>query len=167
MHSEDSRTQELTYGAMLIAVFGVILVLNRQTAGLFEELIFFILPIPMTIFTIRYGRKDSLFFHLFHSRVCIALLKALPPRWTFGLARNWSSGSRKKHADGADGFDINASGLPAFIDGIGRKRSAAGESPVDYYIFGHIHTPSRTAVPSGGELIILGDWSRGPAFFSL
>ena len=28
----NSRTQELTFGAMLIAVFGVILVLNRQTA---------------------------------------------------------------------------------------------------------------------------------------
>ena len=65
----NSRTQELTFGAMLIAVFGVILVLNRQTGGLFEELIFFILPIPMTIFSMKYDWKDSLSVF-----VCMALL---------------------------------------------------------------------------------------------
>ena len=69
MNSNNSRTQELTFGAMLIAVFGVILVMNRQTAGLFEELIFFILPIPITIFTIKYGRRDSLSVF-----VCMAML---------------------------------------------------------------------------------------------
>ena len=56
----NSRTQELTYGAMLVAVFGVLLLINRQTAGLFEEVIFFVLPIPMMIFSLRYGWKDSL-----------------------------------------------------------------------------------------------------------
>ena len=65
----NSRTQELTFGAMIIAVFGVILVLNRQTAGLFEELFFFILPIPMTVFSLKYGLKDSLSVF-----VCMALL---------------------------------------------------------------------------------------------
>ena len=65
----NSRTQELTFGAMLIAVFGVILVLNRQTGGLFEELIFFILPIPMTIFSMKYDWKDSLSVF-----VCMAVL---------------------------------------------------------------------------------------------
>ena len=56
----NSRTQELTYGAMLVAVFGVLLLVNRQTAGLFEDVIFFVLPIPMTIFSLRYGWKDSI-----------------------------------------------------------------------------------------------------------
>ena len=56
----NSKTQELTYGAMLAAVFGVLLVLNRQTGGLFEEFVFFILPIPMAVFSLKYGWKDSI-----------------------------------------------------------------------------------------------------------
>ena len=56
----NSRTQEMTFGAMLIAVFGVLLVLNRQTGGLFEEMFFFILPLPMTVFSMKYGIKDSI-----------------------------------------------------------------------------------------------------------
>ena len=56
----NSKTEELTFGALLVAVFGVLLVINRQTAGLFEDIIFFVLPIPMTIFSLRYGWKDSI-----------------------------------------------------------------------------------------------------------
>ena len=56
----DRRTQELTYGAMLVAVFGVLLIFNRQTGALFEEFIIFVLPIPMAVFSLRYGWKDSL-----------------------------------------------------------------------------------------------------------
>ena len=54
---------------MIIAIFGVLLVMNRQTAGLFEEMFFFILPIPMTVFSLKYGWKDSLSVF-----VCMVLL---------------------------------------------------------------------------------------------
>ena len=33
----NSKTQKLTFGAMLIAVFGVLILLNRQTGGLFDR----------------------------------------------------------------------------------------------------------------------------------
>ena len=56
----NSKTQELTYGAMLIALFGVLLLFNRQTAGLFEEFFFFILPVPMAVFSLKYGWRDGL-----------------------------------------------------------------------------------------------------------
>ena len=56
----NQRTQELTYGAMLSAVFGLLLLVNRQTGGLFEEMVFYVLPIPMAVFTLRFGVKKSI-----------------------------------------------------------------------------------------------------------
>ena len=48
----NENTQKLTFGALLVAIFGVLLLLNRQTGGMF--------PIPMVAFSARYGWKDSL-----------------------------------------------------------------------------------------------------------
>ncbi|MBQ6321437.1 MAG: DUF2232 domain-containing protein [Lachnospiraceae bacterium] len=55
-----SNTSELTFGAMIVAIFSVMLLLNRQSGQLFEEFIFFVLPLPMTVFSLKYGWKDSL-----------------------------------------------------------------------------------------------------------
>ena len=44
----NSKTSELTFGAMIVAIFSVMLLLNRQSGELFEEFIFFVLPLPMT-----------------------------------------------------------------------------------------------------------------------
>ena len=56
----NTKTQELTFGAMIVAVFGVLLLLNRQTGGMFEGFFMFIFPIPMVAFSAKYGWKDSL-----------------------------------------------------------------------------------------------------------
>ena len=56
----QSKTQELTFGAMITAIYGVLLLINRQSAGLFEEIILFVLPIPMAIYSLRYGFRKSL-----------------------------------------------------------------------------------------------------------
>lgn len=56
----SSKTQELTFGAMIVAVFGVLLLLNRQTGDMFVNFFMFIFPIPMVAFSARYGWKDSL-----------------------------------------------------------------------------------------------------------
>ncbi|MDO5477054.1 MAG: DUF2232 domain-containing protein [Eubacteriales bacterium] len=53
-------TQKLTFGALLVAIFGVLLLLNRQTGGMLEETFIFLFPIPMVAFSARYGWKDSL-----------------------------------------------------------------------------------------------------------
>ncbi|MBO4765617.1 MAG: UDP-2,3-diacylglucosamine diphosphatase [Bacteroidales bacterium] len=108
--------------------------------------------------------KARLIFHLFHSKFWIAVLRAMPVRFIFWLARTWSASSRSKHRPDPD---ITTTGLYKFADKFGRDRAAAGEPPVDLYIFGHIHTPARAQIPSGGELLILGDWSAGPSYFCL
>ena len=111
-------------------------------------------------------RKSRLIFRLFRSRFWIAVLKAMPPRWAFGFARRWSKASRNRHPDNETDA-VPTAGLCRFADSFGRKRKEAGEPGIDLYIFGHIHTPSRTPVPSGGELVILGDWSHGAQYFCL
>lgn len=45
---------------MVTAIFGVMLLLNRQTGNLFEELFLFLYPIPMVAFAALYGTKSSL-----------------------------------------------------------------------------------------------------------
>ncbi len=56
----NEKTQKLTFGALLVAVFGVLLLLNRQTGGMLEETFIFLFPIPMVAFSAKYGWKDSL-----------------------------------------------------------------------------------------------------------
>lgn len=45
---------------MIVAIFGVLLLINRQTAGFLEGVFMFIFPIPMVAFSAKYGWKDSL-----------------------------------------------------------------------------------------------------------
>ncbi|MDO5131970.1 MAG: DUF2232 domain-containing protein [Eubacteriales bacterium] len=56
----NENTQKLTFGALLVAVFGVLLLLNRQTGAMLEESFLFLFPIPMVAFSARYGFRDSL-----------------------------------------------------------------------------------------------------------
>lgn len=56
----NEKTQELTFGALLVAVFGVLLLLNRQTGGMLEETFIYLFPIPMVAFSAKYGWKDGL-----------------------------------------------------------------------------------------------------------
>ena len=56
----DSKTQKLTYGAMITAIFGVLLLINRQTGNLLQEMFLYVFPIPMVAYAARYGWKNSL-----------------------------------------------------------------------------------------------------------
>ena len=56
----NNNTQKITQGAMIIAIFGALLLLNRQTGGLFEDIFLFIYPIPMVAYAALYGWKSSL-----------------------------------------------------------------------------------------------------------
>ena len=63
------KTRKLTFGAMVAAIFDVLLLLNRQSGGLFSDLFLFILPIPMTAYSALYGGKSG--FPVF---ICMAFL---------------------------------------------------------------------------------------------
>lgn len=103
--------------------------------------------------------SSRLLFALFRSPICIFLMKLLPPRWVFSLARRWSACSRRRH--GGYTFRAGEDPLYIFADNLGRTVK------VDAYIFGHQHNPVCVDIPSGGRLYVLGDWSRGENYLNL
>lgn len=56
----NQKSLKLTTGAMVTAIFGVMMLLNRQTGNLFEEIFVFLYPIPMVAFAAMYGVKSGL-----------------------------------------------------------------------------------------------------------
>ncbi len=56
----NKNTLKLTTGAMFIAIFTIILIINRQTGMMLEELIFYILPIPMVAYSAKFGLKSGI-----------------------------------------------------------------------------------------------------------
>ena len=104
--------------------------------------------------------KSKLIFHVFRNPVCIALLKALPPRWVFALARAWSARSRRHHV-GPPPFQGQDSPIYHFVDEYGRDKA------IDLYLFGHFHAAGSVPVASGGELRLLGAWTKPEDTFIL
>lgn len=51
---------KITTGAMVTAIFGVFLLLNRQTGNLFQDIFLFLYPIPMVAYAAMYGIKSGL-----------------------------------------------------------------------------------------------------------
>lgn len=56
----QKRALPLTTGAMMIALFGLMLLLDRQTGGLLQGAFILALPIPLTAYAVQYGFKKSL-----------------------------------------------------------------------------------------------------------
>ncbi len=53
----NKKSLVVTTGAMCTAIFGVLMLLNRQTGNLFQEVFLFLYPIPMVAFSAMYGWK--------------------------------------------------------------------------------------------------------------
>lgn len=58
--NRDNNTLKITTGAMIIAIFAILLLLNRQTGSFFEEMFIYILPVPMVVYAARYSWKYGL-----------------------------------------------------------------------------------------------------------
>ena len=43
----------------MCAIVGVMLLINRQMAGMLEELLLFIFPLPMVFYSAKYGMRNS------------------------------------------------------------------------------------------------------------
>lgn len=115
------------------------------------------------------GRTDPSFRFIrwmFHNRFLQVLFSSIHPRWAFGLGYAWASHSRKiKSEPGRSSryfFRGKEEPLFRFADSFGQEyRSANGGAGIDYYIFGHYHTPGSIEIPSGGRMYILGCWVDG------
>lgn len=58
--NKNSDTLKITTGAMIIAIFAMLLLVNRQTGALFEDMFIYLLPIPMVIYAARFSWKYGL-----------------------------------------------------------------------------------------------------------
>lgn len=68
--------RKITDGAMMAAIVGVMLLINRQTAGLIETSFVWVLPLPMVFYSAKYGLKDS--WILFVSILLLTLILGTP-----------------------------------------------------------------------------------------
>lgn len=106
----------------------------------------------------RVGKRSfgfKLMCKLFRNRACQLMFAAIHPRWTVELAHRWSAGSR--------GYD----GTPALPDEkvvaplVAWAEDYQLTNPsrkIDFFVTGHRHVMLDEALPSGGRLLILGDW---------
>lgn len=62
----NKQSLRITTGAMVTAIFGAMLLLNRQTGGLFQEFFVFLYPIPMVAYAALYGLKNG-------AAVCVSM----------------------------------------------------------------------------------------------
>ena len=49
----NTYTQKITYGAMVTAIFALMLLINRQTGNIMEEVFLYLFPVPMVAFSAR------------------------------------------------------------------------------------------------------------------
>lgn len=95
----------------------------------------------------------GLMLKLFNSRIAQALFSTLHPTLAYRFGKDWSSGNRKKH--------------PGYVWKGENERlwkfseEVALSHKVDYYIYGHYHVRVDEPFPSGGRIILLGDWIDG------
>ncbi|MCD8224519.1 MAG: YybS family protein [Clostridiales bacterium] len=56
----NRKSLEITTGAMSTAIFGALMLLNRQTGSLFEGFFVFLYPIPLAAYSAMYGIRSGL-----------------------------------------------------------------------------------------------------------
>lgn len=71
-----SSTKRITDGAMMVAIVGMLLFINRQFAGILEYAMYWILSFPILIYTVKYDWKAALVPAC--AMMLLALMIALP-----------------------------------------------------------------------------------------
>lgn len=55
-----NSSKRLVEGALFVAIYGVFMLASRFVGGILESTLFFILPFPLVLYTVRYGIKNAL-----------------------------------------------------------------------------------------------------------
>lgn len=56
----NHSTRKITEGAMMVAIVGLLLFLNRQLGNMLEVVMYWVMTFPVLVYTARYGVKDAL-----------------------------------------------------------------------------------------------------------
>ena len=54
------RVNSITYGALISALLGAFLLVNRQLAGMFDAYMLWIIPIPVIIYCLKFDVKQGM-----------------------------------------------------------------------------------------------------------
>ncbi|MCK9304199.1 MAG: UDP-2,3-diacylglucosamine diphosphatase [Bacteroidales bacterium] len=91
---------------------------------------------------------------LFRSKFLQKMLSAIHPSVTFSFAHRWSENNRVSRGEPIP-FRGKEDPLYGFSCDFEKRER------MDYFIFGHMHTPGSVITPQGARMYILGDWLRG------
>ena len=109
-----------------------------------------LVQIGETCFCLGHGDGGTrLWEKMFASPFLQRCFSTIHPRWGMGLGYGWSARNRIKH---------NASGiLPEDVSALYRFAELFPHR-VDYFVFGHFHTPVDVQIAHQGRFIVLGEW---------
>lgn len=98
----NKEIRKITQGAMIVSLLGVMFLLDRQTAGVFNYVVAWIVPLPLVMYTAIYGFKNALV--PFVSSVLLAFIVGTPIMavlaviygsiglvYGFGVFKQWES----------------------------------------------------------------------------
>lgn len=70
------ETKKITQGAMIVAMLGILFVIDRQSAGIFNYVAAWFIPLPFVVYAALYGLKDTIAPYI--ASVFLALILATP-----------------------------------------------------------------------------------------
>jgi len=98
------------------------------------------------------GGKSHLFLkRVFKSRFLQILFSSIHPRWAFAIAYRWSRHNRLTKGEIISFRGVNDP-LYLIVSELEKDKN------IDYFIFGHMHTPGNNLTPAGAGFYILGEW---------
>lgn len=79
--SKDIR--KITEGSMIVALLGVLFIIDRQSAGILNYIIAWVVPLPFVIYTAKHGIKDALV--PFVASVFVSIMLSSPVFFVFTI----------------------------------------------------------------------------------
>ena len=56
----NNQTRKITEGAMMCAIVGLVLFINRQLGNMLEYFMYWVLTFPILVYTAKYGVRNAL-----------------------------------------------------------------------------------------------------------
>ena len=80
----NRKLNSITYGALICALVGALLLVNRQFGGFLDTYLFWIIPIPVIIYSLKFGTKQSLVMILSMTLLSFVLGGLITTFYVFG-----------------------------------------------------------------------------------
>ena len=80
---KKTKTQEIVYGAMMLAIYAVVMLLDRYSGGMLYLFFYYFLPLPFIIYGLKFDTK--MFGALLFGTLVLGLIFGLPETAFFGF----------------------------------------------------------------------------------